>query len=87
MNNPKEKEFHQKNPLGRCPVLETSQGNLTQTSTILRYISYLSNSSQNTLEFAQIDQWLAFTASEVDPSLNLVMNTIFGHAKLDTGLY
>jgi len=40
--NPKDKEFTSKYALGKCPVLETSEGNITNSNAIVRYLAYKS---------------------------------------------
>jgi elongation factor 1-gamma len=41
VDNLKDKSFLVMNPLGKCPVLETPNGFLTQSNAILRYMSYV----------------------------------------------
>ena len=51
MTNPKDKEFLSINPLGKCPVLETSEGVITNSNAIVRYLAYISKKLNGDSEF------------------------------------
>ncbi|KAL6074491.1 Elongation factor 1-gamma [Balamuthia mandrillaris] len=81
----KTKEFLAKNPLGKVPVLETPEGCIFESNAIARYVARLGSSSlygSNTFEAGLIEQWIDFSANEIElpgaawlfPILGLVPN-------------
>ncbi|KAL8223922.1 hypothetical protein R6Q57_019397 [Mikania cordata] len=60
-------EFLKMNPLGKIPVLETPDGAVFESNAIARYVahgSFLFGSSS--MEYGQIEQWIDFSAFEID---------------------
>lgn len=51
VTNPKDKEFLSKSPLGKCPALETTQGVITQSNSIIRYLANLSQKLYGSNDF------------------------------------
>jgi len=78
-------EFEKKSPLGRVPVLETSEGVIFEANAAARYVARKSKVSlygASDFEAAQVDQWIDFSVSEIDlpasvwifPILGLIQN-------------
>jgi len=78
-------EFEKKSPLGRVPVLETSEGVIFEPNAAARYVARKSKVSlygASDFEAAQVDQWIDFSVSEIDlpasvwifPILGLIQN-------------
>jgi elongation factor 1-gamma len=64
----KTKEFAEKNPLQKVPVLETPEGCLFESNAIARYVARQGTSlyGANAFEASQIDQWIDFSANEIE---------------------
>ena len=59
------------NPLGRFPVLQTPEGYLFESNSIVRFIARNDKSNsflygRTPFESSQVDMWLDFAASEID---------------------
>lgn len=63
-------EYLAKHPLGKVPLLETPEGPIYESNAILRYLARKQNAlyGANAFEVAQVDQWLDFHNSEIDPT-------------------
>ncbi|KAG8075455.1 hypothetical protein GUJ93_ZPchr0006g41205 [Zizania palustris] len=63
-------EFLKMNPLGKIPVLETPDGAVFESNAIARYVARLKDNSSlcgsSLIEYAHIEQWTDFSATEVD---------------------
>jgi len=86
--NTKTKEFLAKNPNGKVPVLEVKEGvTIYESNAILRYIGRLGRAKglvgANEIEEAQVDQWLDWTATELEPTLWKRLGPVFGWAPFD----
>jgi elongation factor 1-gamma len=65
----KNPEFLKKNPTGKAPLLETSEGALFGPNTILRYVAKQGKnklSGSSPFEAACVEQWIEFAVSEID---------------------
>jgi len=66
----KSKEFLAKSPLGKAPVLETSDGALSEPNAIVRYFARVSKSTtfygSSPFEASEVDQWLDFAAQDIE---------------------
>jgi elongation factor 1-gamma len=65
----KSKEFLAKNPLGKVPVLETPEGCIFESNAIARYVARQNGSKiygASAFEASQIDQWIDFSANEIE---------------------
>jgi len=65
----KTKEFAEKNPLQKVPVLETPDGCIFESNAIARYVARQGNSriyGANAFEASQIDQWIDFASNEIE---------------------
>ncbi|ONK65553.1 uncharacterized protein A4U43_C07F38280 [Asparagus officinalis] len=66
-------EFIKMNPLGKVPVLETPDGSVFESNAIARYVTRLKADNplygSSLIEYAKIEQWMDFAATEVDPGV------------------
>lgn len=66
-------EFLQMNPIGKVPVLETPDGPVFESNAIARYVARLKAESalygSSLIEYAHIEQWIDFSATEIDASI------------------
>ncbi|RAL42985.1 hypothetical protein DM860_009767 [Cuscuta australis] len=66
-------EFLKMNPLGKVPVLETPDGAVFESNAIARYVAKLKNDNplfgSSLIEYARIEQWMDFSATEIDANL------------------
>ncbi|XP_020273297.1 elongation factor 1-gamma 2-like [Asparagus officinalis] len=66
-------EFIKMNPLGKVPVLETPDGSVFESNAIARYVTRLKADNplygSSLFEYAKIEQWMDFAATEVDPGI------------------
>jgi len=90
-NDLKAEKFLKMNPLGKIPVLETSNGFIFESQAIMRHLARLSNHTQllgaSNYEKGLVDQWLDFTQSELDSSLYHVVGPILGRISYDEEAY
>ncbi|KAG0481849.1 hypothetical protein HPP92_009933 [Vanilla planifolia] len=67
----KEPNFIKMNPIGKIPVLETPDGPVFESNSIARYVSRLMADNplhgSSLIEYAQIEQWMDFATTEIDP--------------------
>merc|ERR1719265_105238 len=70
----KSKEFLEKNPLGKVPVLETDKGYIFESGAILRYVARLAPAAglygNSFYEQGLVDQWIDFATTELDHQLS-----------------
>jgi elongation factor 1-gamma len=75
-------EFKAKNPVGKVPVLETSEGSIFESNAIARYVSRLRPDLGlygNTLfESAQVDSWVDLCAHEFCVPLSVWLYPLLG---------
>lgn len=66
-------EFLKMNPLGKVPVLETPDGPIFESNAIARYVTRLKADNplygSSLIEYAQIEQWIDFAATEIDTNI------------------
>jgi elongation factor 1-gamma len=76
------KEFKKKNPNVKVPVLETPEGCIYESNAILRYIARLSKGAKlygaTKWEEAQVDQYLDWTSTLLEPALYGYAGFFFG---------
>jgi len=69
----KSPEFIKMNPLGKVPVLETPDGPVFESNAIARYVTRSKADNplygSSLIEYAHIEQWMDFAATEIDPSI------------------
>jgi len=80
-------EFKKLNPVGKVPVLSTPDGPIFESNAILRYLARSAPASNlignSFYEQAQVDQWLDFTAFELEPPRNLWIYPLQGLMSID----
>jgi len=83
--------FLAKNPLGKVPVLETPHGPIFESNAIARYVARLRQDSDlygtSFLESGQVDQWVDFSANELEPIRCVWLYPIFGIMQFDQETY
>ncbi|EEC80835.1 hypothetical protein OsI_23436 [Oryza sativa Indica Group] len=66
-------EFLKMNPLGKIPVLETPEGAVFESNAIARYVARLKDNSSlcgsSLIDYSHIEQWMDFSATEVDANI------------------
>ncbi|KAJ4971503.1 hypothetical protein NE237_004602 [Protea cynaroides] len=66
-------EFLKMNPLGKVPVLETPDGPIFESNAIARYVTRLKSDNplygSSLIEYAHIEQWIDFAATEIDTNI------------------
>ncbi|MFX6533655.1 glutathione S-transferase family protein, partial [Acinetobacter baumannii] len=69
----KSPEFLKMNPLGKVPVLETADGPVFDSNAIARYVARSKPDNplfgSSLIEYARIEQWMDFSATEVDTGI------------------
>jgi len=72
-------EYLKKAPTGKYPILETSEGVISEANAIVRHIARVGGDKaklygKNTFESGLVDQWIDFAATEIDlPAYALVL--------------
>jgi len=79
------KEFKKKNPNVKVPTLETPQGCIYESNAILRYIARQSKGAKlygsTKFEEAQVDQYLDWVATLLEPSVFPYYGPFFGYSQ------
>ncbi|EGR27799.1 hypothetical protein IMG5_188690 [Ichthyophthirius multifiliis] len=85
----KTKEFLQKNPLGKVPVLETTEGFIFETNTIVRHLARKSHKLYGSSLYQQalVDQYLDIFQNELAPPLLALTCPVFGCIQFDKEVY
>jgi len=76
------KESLAKNPVGKAPTLETPEGPLFEANAIARYVSRLGKNAlygSSHYEHGLVDQWVDFSASEVELPGSVWIYPILGY--------
>jgi glutathione S-transferase len=70
-----------RNPFGKIPGMETPEGNLFESLTLMRYIARKAGKmyGNSPIETAHIDQWLEFFNTQFMPAGAIVYRTVFGY--------
>eukprot|EP00992_Anisonema_acinus_P000889 TRINITY_DN10320_c1_g1_i3.p1 TRINITY_DN10320_c1_g1~~TRINITY_DN10320_c1_g1_i3.p1 ORF type:complete len:433 (+),score=132.68 TRINITY_DN10320_c1_g1_i3:55-1353(+) len=83
-------EFLKKNPFGKLPVLELSDGFVFESAAICKHICRVTPKSgllgRNDLEASQVDQWCDFNCNELEPSAMTWLGPILGHTAFNEEL-
>lgn len=79
----KSPEHLKRHPLGKVPVLETPEGHIYESLAIVRYLARKAGKlyGNNPAETAQIDQWLEFNNTQLQPFLVSTLYVIFGYVQ------
>lgn len=80
----KSAEYLQKHPLGKIPTLETPEGCIYESMTIIRYLARRAGKlyGSNAAETAQIDQWFEFTNTQIWTVIRPLYVANFGYAPI-----
>ena len=74
--------FLAKNPVGKIPVLDTPSGPIFESNAIARYVARLRPDTglygANFYQQAQVDQWIDFSANELEPARAVWAYTVSG---------
>ena len=76
----KSAEYLQKHPWGKVPTLETPEGCIFESHSIMRYFARKAGKmyGSTAAETASIDQWLEFINTQINPNLSRVHYAILG---------
>jgi elongation factor 1-gamma len=82
----KSPEYLAKHPLGKVPTLETPEGCIFESNSILRYLARKAGKlyGNSPAETASIDQWLEFLNTQLSPINPRVIYLTFGFAQPTT---
>jgi elongation factor 1-gamma len=84
-------EFLAKNPLGKVPVLETPHGCIFESNAIARYVTRLRQDTDlcgcGFFESSQVDQWIDFSANELEPTRAIWLFPLSGFLQYDAEAY
>ncbi|XP_019152072.1 PREDICTED: elongation factor 1-gamma 2-like [Ipomoea nil] len=76
-------EFLKMNPIGKAPVLETPEGPVFESNAIARYVAKLKPDNplfgSSLIEYAHIEQWNDFSATEIDGNIARWLYPRIGH--------
>lgn len=77
----KSAEYMKKNPMGKIPTLETPEGCIYESMSIIRYLARKAGKmyGSNAAETAQIDQWLEWTNTQLYAYLRTIFVGVFGY--------
>lgn len=77
----KQPEHLKRNPFGKIPGMETPEGNLFESCTLMRYIARKAGKmyGNSPIETAQIDQWLEFFNTQIGSVMPVIYKTTFGY--------
>ncbi|XP_022869163.1 elongation factor 1-gamma-like [Olea europaea var. sylvestris] len=77
-------EFLKMNPIGKVPVLETSDGPLFESNAIARYVTRLKADNPlygtSLIDYGRIEQWIDFATAEIDVNIGRWLYPRFGIA-------
>jgi len=75
-------EFLKKNPNGQVPTLDTPDGPIWESNAMARYVARKGSDKglygSNEYETSQVDQWIEWFRSRIEPSLWVWLGPIFG---------
>ena len=79
------KEFKEMNPLSTVPVLQTEQGAVCGTATIIRWVGRKNSDLYGTTpeEQAGVDQWIDVLLGDVFPDLHMLDYAMWGQKETD----
>jgi len=85
----KSPEYLQKHPLGKVPTLETPEGYIYESNTILRHLARKAGKfyGNNPVETAIIDQWLEFYNTQLSANHSRVFYGTFGYGPVTKEAY
>jgi len=76
------------NPLGKVPALQTEEGSVWESNAMARYVARSDDNKaglygKTKLEAAQVDQWLDYSANEIDQAAGMWVYPILGYLPYD----
>ena len=81
VDNEKEDYMNNCHPLGRMPALRTQEGYIFESNSILRYVGRLDKTGtlygRTPFEASEIDMWLDYTLTEMEPAMKPFMNALY----------
>lgn len=79
----KSAEHLKRHPLGKVPVLETPEGCIYESLSIIRYLARRAGKlyGSSAAETAHIDQWLEFSNSQLQPFVAAITYPMLGYAQ------
>jgi elongation factor 1-gamma len=85
----KSAEYLAKHPLGKVPTLETPEGCIFESASILRFLARKAGKlyGNNAFETAQIDQWLEFQNTQLGPNNPRTIYGVLGFAQVTKEQY
>jgi len=87
----KSKDFLNMNPMGKIPVLDAGEGFVFESNAIARYLARQEPSKNllghSMIETAQVDQWLDFTASELEPAVLAWVGPVMGYIPYNSEIH
>jgi len=79
----KSSDFLSKSPLGKVPVLETSQGSIFESNAIARYVARMRGDTElygvSFYDSAQVDSWIDFSAHEIELPATMWFYPVIGY--------
>jgi glutathione S-transferase len=77
----KSADYLKKHPWGKVPTLETPEGCIFESHSIMRYFARKAGKmyGSNAAETASIDQWLEFINTQIYPNLSRVYYAVLGY--------
>jgi elongation factor 1-gamma len=82
----KSKEYKAKSFTGKCPALETPEGILVESAAIARYIAEIGEGKLqggNAWESANVNMWIDFSKTSLQPHFATIIYAVFGHVAGD----
>ena len=77
----KSAEYMKKHPMGKIPTLETPEGCIFESMSIIRYLARKAGKlyGSNAAETAQVDQWLEWSNTQLSAYLRHIHIAIFAY--------
>jgi elongation factor 1-gamma len=82
----KSKEYKAISFTGKCPALQTPEGVLVESAAIARYIAEIGEGKLqggNAWEEANVNQWIDFSKTALQPHLVTILYSVYGHVAGD----
>lgn len=83
MKDNKTPEFLAMSPLGKVPVLKTSQGAIFESNAIARYVARIRRDTElygsTFFESGQVDSWIDFSSHELELALTMWLYPVIGY--------
>ena len=87
MGETKSESYLKKNPNGKIPILETSDGVLYESNAIMRHVARLSGHNsvmgKDSFSHGQVEQYIDMIANELEAGCSVIQYTIFGYLDIE----